>query len=91
MMGMEEVARAFEKETGCTFGSVTADGLIGLFETSDIGMNDQEPAALINNVVFTHLTPYRVKELVRDMHNGKPIHDMFTEGYGDGHNGSMLV
>jgi len=91
MMGMEEVAAAFIRETGCTFGSVTPDGLIGLFETSDIGMNDQEPAALINNVVFTRLTPYRVRELVRDMRNGKSVHDMFTECYGEGHNGSILV
>ncbi|MCX6233798.1 MAG: NAD(P)H-dependent oxidoreductase subunit E [Bacteroidetes bacterium] len=91
MMGMDEVAKAFEKEVGCKFGSVSPDGLIGLFETSDIGMNDQEPAALINNVVFTRLTPFRVKELVKDMKAGKRVDEMFTEGYGDGNNGSVLV
>lgn len=90
-MGREEVARAFEEEAGCRFGSVSEDGLIGLFDTSDIGMNDQEPAALINNVPFTQLTPFRVKELVKDMRAGKSVYDMYTEGYGDGNNGSVLV
>jgi len=91
MMGCEEVAMAFEEEAGCKFGSVTDDGLIGLFYTSDIGMNDQEPAALINNVVFTNLTPFRVKELVADMREEKSILEMYSEGIGDGQNSFMLV
>ncbi|HOW24881.1 MAG TPA: NAD(P)H-dependent oxidoreductase subunit E [Bacteroidales bacterium] len=91
MMGRKDVAAAFERETGCRFGSVTPDGLIGLFETSDIGMNDQEPAALINDVVFTRLTPFRVKELVKDMKAGKPVHEMFHEPLGDGQNASDLI
>ena len=33
-------------------GEVTEDGLIGLYDTPCIGMNDQEPAALINGVPF---------------------------------------
>lgn len=91
LMGRDEVAEAFEKEADCAFGSVTKDGLIGLFNTSDIGMNDQEPAALINNVVFTHLTPFRVKELVKAMREGETLHEMFTEPLGDGHNSTILV
>ncbi len=91
MMGREQVAKAFEQEAGCRFGSVTDDGLIGLFDTSDIGMNDQEPAALINGVVFTQLTPFRVKELVSDMKAGKKVSEMFHRPLGDGQNGSSLV
>jgi len=48
-------------------------------------MSDQEPAALINSVVFTELTRDKVRKLVSDMHSGKAVQDMFTE-YGDGHN-----
>ncbi|HNS18537.1 MAG TPA: NAD(P)H-dependent oxidoreductase subunit E [Bacteroidales bacterium] len=91
MMGRELVAKTFEQETGCRFGSVTDDGLIGLFDTSDIGMNDQEPAALINGIAFTRLTPYRVKELVKDMRAGKAVREMFHEPPGDGQNSSGLV
>ena len=55
MMGCREVARIFEEETGCKFGEVTDDGLIGLFYTSCIGMNDQEPAAIINGLATSIL------------------------------------
>lgn len=89
MMGRDEVAKAFEKEAGCKFGKVTKDGLIGLFDTSCIGMSDQEPAALINGVVFPRLTPFRVKELVCDMRAGKKVKEMFTEGLGDGVNSKI--
>ena len=63
MMGRAEVAATFQKELGIKFGEVTPDGRAGLFETSCIGMNDQEPAAIINNRIFTRLTPFRVKEI----------------------------
>ena len=65
MMGREEVAAAFEKSTGTKFGNVSDDGLFGLYDTSCIGMNDQEPAAIINGVVFPKITSYRVKELIK--------------------------
>jgi len=90
MRGRAAVARAFEEEAGCLFGEVTADGLIGLFPTSCIGMNDQEPSAIINGVVFTRLTPARAKHLVRSMKTGKPVRGMVTE-CGDGANQSDLV
>lgn len=91
MMGMREVAATFQKELGIRFNEVTPDGLAGLFETSCIGMNDQEPAAIINNRIFTRLTPFRVKEIVRDMKDGKDVDDMFVQDYGDGENSSDLI
>jgi len=90
MRGRAAVARAFEEEAGCLFGEVTADGLIGLFPVSCIGMNDQEPSAIINGVVFTGLTPIKARHLVRGMKTGKPVQDMVTE-WGDGANQSDLV
>lgn len=91
MMGRDEVARAFEKEAGISFGHVTPDGLIGLYDTACIGMNDQEPAALINNRVFTKLTPFRVKEIMRDIKEGKDVTKMYSASYGDGANRDELV
>jgi len=91
MCGRREVARAFEKEAGCKFGEVTGDGLIGLFSTSCIGMNDQEPAAIINGTVFTRLTPFRVKEIIRDIHKGIKVEEMFQASFGDGNNCLELV
>ncbi len=91
MMGRKEVVSTFEKETGIKIGQVTPDGLIGLYNTSCIGMNDQEPAAIINNRIFTKLTPFRVKEIVRDIKQGKNVDNMFSAGYGDGKNSSEFI
>ncbi len=91
MMGRAEVAAAFEKETEIKFGEVTPDGLIGLFETSCIGMNDQEPAAIINNRIFTKLTSFRAKEIIRDIKDGKKVEEMYSASFGDGANRDSLV
>ncbi len=91
MFGRREVAKAFEAEAGCKFGSISEDGLIGLFDTSCIGMNDQEPAAIINGSIFTRLTPFRAKEIIRDIRMGKDVTDMFVASYGDGNNSSEMI
>lgn len=90
MKGRSAVAKAFEEAAGCTFGKTTQDGVIGLYDTSCIGMNDQEPAAIINGVVFTNLTTDKVKDIVAGMKAGKKINDLVKE-YGDGANQSELV
>ncbi len=91
MMGRAEIAHTFEQQAGCKFGELSPDGLIGLFDTSCIGMNDQEPAAIINGKIFTRLTPFRVKEIVRDIKAGKPVEEMYSASYGDGMNSSELI
>jgi [NiFe] hydrogenase diaphorase moiety large subunit len=88
MMGRNEIARAFEKEAGCKFGEMTADELIGLHDTACIGMNDQEPAAIINGTVFTKLNEKKVKELVAGFKAGKAVAEMVKE-FGDGANAEM--
>jgi [NiFe] hydrogenase diaphorase moiety large subunit len=91
MMGRQKVKETLEHETGIKFGNVTPDGMIGLFDTACIGMNDQEPAALINGKVFTNLTPFRVKEIIRDIKAGKAVEEMYTAAYGDGQNRNELI
>jgi [NiFe] hydrogenase diaphorase moiety large subunit len=90
MMGRAEVAEAFEKATGTKFGKVSGDGLFGLYNTSCIGMNDQEPAAIINGVVFPKITTYRVRELIKAFRSGKSPEDM-VNSYGGGQNQSELI
>ena len=91
MMGCKEVAGIFEEEAGCKFGEVTADGHIGLFYTSCIGMNDQEPAAIINGLVFTRLTKFRAREIIRDIKAGIKVEDMYAASYGDGANSNPFI
>ena len=65
------VKNAFEKELGISFGETTADNMFGLFETSCIGLSDQETSALINFHAFTDLTPLKVKNIIGQLRKGK--------------------
>jgi [NiFe] hydrogenase diaphorase moiety large subunit len=67
--GYDTVKAAFEKETGCTFNEEGTNDF-SLFETSCIGMSDQEPAALIDFHPFTELTPNKVKGIIDRLKNG---------------------
>jgi len=77
--GRENVRESFEEAAGIKFGSVTADGLIGLFNTPCIGMSDQEPAAIINERIFAKLTPAKAKILISGMRAGKSIDQLMEE------------
>jgi [NiFe] hydrogenase diaphorase moiety large subunit len=90
MAGGAEVAAAFERAVGTPFGTTTADKRIGLYKTSCIGMSDQEPAALINGVVFTRLTPARVDGLVAGIRAGRAVRDLLGP-LGDGRNASPEI
>ena len=90
MAGRAAVARAFEDEAGCRFGQVSADGTIGLFPTSCIGMNDQEPSAIVDGLVFTALTPDKARAIVRGLRAGTPARDQVVS-LGDGATQSDLV
>jgi [NiFe] hydrogenase diaphorase moiety large subunit len=64
MKGAMEVARAFEAALGIALGETSPDGKFTLEWTNDIGMADQEPAALVNRMVLTALTPRDVPGIV---------------------------
>jgi len=83
MFGREEVAKAFEKELRIPFNTVTEDGLVGIWDTADIGMNDQEPAALINGEIFPNLNPAKVKTIVSGIKSGEEIKDLLPAEVGD--------
>jgi [NiFe] hydrogenase diaphorase moiety large subunit len=90
MNGRAAVARAFEEEAGCRFGEVSPDGKVGLFPTSCIGMNDQEPSAIVDGVVFPGLSPEKARAVVRGLRAGTSARDQVV-ALGDGANQSDLV
>jgi [NiFe] hydrogenase diaphorase moiety large subunit len=79
MNGYEEVKNAFEKETGASIGKVDPTGTFGLFETSCIGLSDQEPAALINFRPFTNLNSKKVKEIIQALKAKENIDNIADE------------
>ncbi|MCA0132279.1 NAD(P)H-dependent oxidoreductase subunit E [Winogradskyella alexanderae] len=76
--GHEAVKAAFEKETGSTFNEY-GDNEFSLFDTSCIGMSDQEPAALINFQPFTDLTPKKVKGIIDSLKNDENVKDIASK------------
>jgi len=64
MAGKERVARQLENDLGITFGETTSDGKFTLEWANCIGMCDQGPALLVNDKVFTRVTPEKVHEIL---------------------------
>ncbi len=85
------VVKALEEAAGCSFGQVSPDGLIGLFPTACIGMSDQEPAALVNEVVFPRMTPAKARALVAGLKAGKTVADLAGTDFGEGQNAHPLI
>ncbi len=67
MHGCRRVANAFSAALGINFGQTTPDGAISLEYTPCIGMCDQAPAALVNDVVVTHLSSDSAWEITRNL------------------------
>lgn len=76
MKGAKEVALAFEEALGISLGATSTDGAFTLEWTSDIGMADQEPAALINGTILTALTPADVPQIVATLRQRGPEDDL---------------
>ncbi len=90
MFGRREVMAALEKAAGCSFGGISPDRKVGLHHTSCIGMNDQEPAAIINGRIFTFLNPESAGAIVNSIRSGLSIDQIHSQygRQGDGRNTS---
>lgn len=71
MNGYQDVLDTLIHETGAEVSSVSENGTFGLYETSCIGLSDQEPAMMIDDVVFTRLTPDKVTKIVASLKQGQ--------------------
>lgn len=94
LQGAELVGAGLQEELGIGFGETSADGLFTLEHASCIGMSDQAPAALFNDVVVPHLGPGTARRLVREIrsHQGElDLRRLLVREYGDGHNAHDLV
>ncbi len=88
--GMGAIQAAFEKTLGITTGETSKDGLFSLQLTPCIGMCDQAPAALINEMVVTRLTPEKVEQIVAALRKNQCPRDL-VEKTGDGNNSHPLI
>jgi len=90
LKGYDVVMKAFEEELGIAVGETTADGAITLERTACIGMSDQAPAAMVNDVVVTDLCPDRARKIARALLDGAGASKIGGE-VGDGNNAHELV
>lgn len=65
MAGKESIAKTLEKELGIKFGETTKDKKYSLEYINCMGMCDQGPAMLVNDVVHTKLTPLKIVEILQ--------------------------
>ena len=64
MAGKDDVARQLENDLGITFGETTKDGLFTLEWANCMGVCDQGPALLVNEDLYTQVTPEKVGEIL---------------------------
>ncbi len=64
LAGKERVAKQLENDLGVKFGETTPDGRFSLEWANCIGMCDQGPAMLVNDQVFTQVTPEKVHDIL---------------------------
>ncbi len=92
--GADRIARSLEEELGIRFGETTPDGRFSLEYTSCIGMSDQAPAALVNDLVVPRLEPGRALRgvrVIKDNGDCPDLHRLLIRDYGNGNNSHDLV
>ncbi len=90
MHGSDRVGQALREELGIEFGETTPDGKITLERTACIGMCDQAPAALVNDVVATNLSTDGARQMVSELKEHLDPEKLVTN-VGDGNNAHRLV
>lgn len=66
MAGKDRLARQLETDLGIGFGETTKDRVFTLEWANCIGMCDQGPALLVNERVYTRVTPQQVREILHE-------------------------
>ncbi len=64
LQGKSAVSHAIERELGCKFGETTHDKKFSLEFANCLGMCDQGPAMIVNDKVFSQLTPEKAVQIL---------------------------
>lgn len=65
MADKARIAKELESVLDIKFGETTSDGMFTLQWTNCIGMCDESPAMLINEQVFSKITPEKINEIIK--------------------------
>ncbi|MBS3945970.1 MAG: NADH-quinone oxidoreductase subunit NuoE [Melioribacter sp.] len=67
MQGKAAVAKAIERELGIKFGETSRDSKFTLEFANCVGMCDQGPAMIINERVYSKLTPEKAVQILNEL------------------------
>ena len=67
LAGKSAVADAIQRELGIKFGETTKDKRVTLEFANCLGMCDQGPAMIVNDKVYSHLTPEKAVEIINEI------------------------
>jgi NADH:ubiquinone oxidoreductase subunit E len=73
MKGERQILMAIQDMLKIKIGETTQDGKFTLLETNCLGFCHKAPAMLINNEVYTELTPEKIREILSSYLHGKII------------------
>ena len=76
LSGLQSIRQTLEAETGARFGSAGATEAFGLDETACIGLSDQEPAMMVDDVVFTRLTAEKTARIIAELKAGRSAREI---------------
>ncbi|CTQ63139.1 NAD(P)H-dependent oxidoreductase subunit E [Roseibium album] len=79
--GLEAVTSVFEEVLGIRVGETSPDGAFSLEYTPCIGMCDQAPAAMINDVVLTKLTVETARHFAKTLKSGQSPEDLISDRF----------
>jgi [NiFe] hydrogenase diaphorase moiety large subunit len=74
MQGKDRVKTQLENDLGIKFGQTTADGKFSLEWANCMGMCDQGPALLVNDKLYTRVTPEKVHEVLEECRRTFGVH-----------------
>ncbi|WP_298964555.1 NAD(P)H-dependent oxidoreductase subunit E [uncultured Roseibium sp.] len=81
--GLKDVVAAFEEVLGIKVGDTSADGAFSLETTPCIGMCDQAPAAMVNNVMLTSLTPETARAAAEALMAGQSPESLVSDRFNE--------
>lgn len=70
----DRIARQLQNDLGIPFGQTTEDGKFTLEWANCMGMCDQGPALLVNERVYTRVTPDMVHDILEDCRSRFGVH-----------------
>lgn len=86
--GVERIAEIIQQELAIKVGETSADGKYSLDYTPCIGMSDQAPAAMVNDIVLTSLTEESIRDYLNQLKEGCDPQALI-ETLGDGKNADL--